>query len=726
MKIYRQDTGEAFDLPVDFNPDKEWNNPLMSEYGAQTIPVTIPMTNKNKRLTGFPAMLSLENKPDQKIRVIVEDKGIQRLATMILNSSTGDMSVGFDEGDAYSKMSEIKLKDTTLYEWLPMHGDTEFINSGVGAFWGSMTQIYRNSGGNKDFYAFPVLLKREENAGKRYYTIINAIEEGSLSEIRPLRGRMAYQQTVLIDGSEKTITFPKNYGIAPFLRLYRLLDIVCTYMGYDLVENAIETHDDLKRIAVLHNCMDCGCKDYVPYSLLMPDCTISELFEAIKNRFGAICYFDGTTMTARIRLIKDIISDTDRIDISAYADEYSVEFEKPKHVVLSVSNSLENTETQKETFDKFAKKHFNLCNKQVDSTSFASKNIINLRQRLNTGDYYKMKSATNKHEFFRVSSNMFAWEKTEKELNKEEFSAVDESVTTFCEDVNRLVEPGSDWSFLNDIVMPFYSVGPKNVTTTLRGCGDAKDDDSEETPLAFAYYCGQARTATVQDLKLGYFYGSTQPYDNQGITKIRKAGLYPAGADGLFMEYWKDYDAMLRHSNHKYIVTANIPYSVFSRIQLYKPIVLHGQPCLIERITQAGEKYELTLRSISLKKPYDLDEEQSIPVMNKQTYYWQYWNDEQAVTDGIVNQVIEEAKDGGNNTVELRGVDTLSKESPVENEFSFVPPPQDSNATYILKYKKRINVRMMVFNGHGSSGRTVERSFEYSAGVRSVYDPNET
>lgn len=724
MKIYRQDNGEAFDLPPDFNPDKEWNNPMMSDYGAQTIPVSLPMTNKNKRLTGFPGMLSLENKPDHKIRVIVADKGVQRLGTMILNSSTGDMSIGYDEGDAYSKMSEIKLKDTTNQVWRPSLIVDNVVSIGVEAYWGVASQIYRGVSSIQDFFLFPVLLKREESQGKIYYTILNAIEEGPLTELRPLRGKMAFQQSVLIDGAEKVMTFPRNYGIAPFFKLHKLIDIVCTYLGYKLVENVIETHDDLKRIAVLHNCMDCGCKDSIPYSLLMPDCTISELFDAIKNRFGAVCFFDGATMTARIRLIKDIISDTDRIDISSFVDEYSVEFEKPKHVVLTVSNSLDQTETQKETLEDFAKKHFSLCNRQADNSSFISKNIINLRQRLNTGDFYKMKSVTDQHEFYRVSSNMFAWEKTEKDLDKQEYSAVDESVATFCEDQNRLINDNYERTFIEQIVMPYYSVGAYHATTTIRGAGDAKDEKTEETPLAFAYYCGQAK-ATDPNLHLGYYYGSTQAYDNQGYVRERQSGIYPAGEDGLFLEYWKEYDAMLRHSNHQYIVTAHIPYSVFSRLQLYKPIVLYGQPCIIERITQAGEKYELTLRSISLKTPYDLDNEQSIPQMSKQMYYWKYFNDEATTTQSIIDQTVEDAKQGGLLTITLLGVDELSKESPNENEFTYIPPPTDDKSRYTLKYNKQIKVRMTAWNGHGSVNLDETRSFQYDAGVQSIYDPGE-
>ena len=58
MKIVHIPTGEAYQLSPDTCLEVERTNLFFNEYGEQTLPVTLPDTPLNRRLTGNPEQLA--------------------------------------------------------------------------------------------------------------------------------------------------------------------------------------------------------------------------------------------------------------------------------------------------------------------------------------------------------------------------------------------------------------------------------------------------------------------------------------------------------------------------------------------------------------------------------------------------------------------------------------------------------------------------------------------
>ncbi|MGL4326339.1 MAG: hypothetical protein ACRCS7_02545, partial [Tannerellaceae bacterium] len=680
MKILSAKAGEYFDLSTDSVFDFDYYNPIFSEDGSQSMPIDLPATKKNKRLLGYPDQICLLNKPALKEKVIVEDKGVQRQGTMVLLDASGSVSIGFDSGDAYTSMQRLKLNEFKgLPDYSPGYYDpiTGVYESGINAYCNKMRRYYDGTESHTDFAVFPLLLKREVNADKVYYTILNDVERGDLSVIRPLKGLNQYTEQAIVDSNVLNMTYPKGYSLAPFFRLHTVLRLALKSIGYEVNQNVFETDSSLSKLCVLHNVMDAGCKlqelDKINYSTWMPDCSIADLLDAIRARFGAYVFFDSNTMTASVRLIRDIIRSPAACDLTAYIDTIDISFDAPKRLVLTASGSMDLNDVEKDTMFDFASKYNNMCNRQEEQFCFNPGRILNLRYRKATGEYYKFRkvvAADVSTLMYRVSSNSFGYNTGEVDFEAVSLTATDELCATFKEDDNLLktmVSPVQNYKMENDIMMPFYSVDPKHIATSFRGSGDAEKEDTT-TPLSFAYYAGRAKN--YAGVPIGLYYATTRAWDNQGQNKIVDSGLHFDGDDGLFQAYWKEYDAMLRHANFLVDCRMSIPYSIYLNLKMYNIVLIHGQRCLIEKISTEGDMYNVKLRAVDPRQPNNLETEQSPAKMEYQKYYWRFVNyydaDVAAYADALKTEL-----GATRYTIE----DVFEKVEPQEHMFAYINFP---------------------------------------------------
>ena len=73
MKIVHIPTGEAYQLSPDTCLEVERTNLFFNEYGEQTLPVTLPDTPLNRRLTGNPEQLANLERPSTDIECTITD-----------------------------------------------------------------------------------------------------------------------------------------------------------------------------------------------------------------------------------------------------------------------------------------------------------------------------------------------------------------------------------------------------------------------------------------------------------------------------------------------------------------------------------------------------------------------------------------------------------------------------------------------------------------------------
>lgn len=73
MKIVHIPTSEAYQLSPDTCLEVERMNLFFNEYGEQTLPVTLPDTPLNRRLTGNPEQLANLERPSTDIECTITD-----------------------------------------------------------------------------------------------------------------------------------------------------------------------------------------------------------------------------------------------------------------------------------------------------------------------------------------------------------------------------------------------------------------------------------------------------------------------------------------------------------------------------------------------------------------------------------------------------------------------------------------------------------------------------
>lgn len=737
MRIIDRITGDIYDVMPEDIIEKEMNSPVFSDTGSMSLPFRLAPTVKNRSLLGYPDMFALTTKANVKRDVILDEDGLHTCATMCLidaNEEEYNVTVGFNDGDAYNKMQNVKLTEMNIPKWFPqifVQAGPDYFDSleGVNAMC-HIAQKWMNGSYNydDDFRIFPVLIQRDvdEQTKKVYYTMQNELVEGDIFTTRPLLGASTFKKTVYQDSEECEITFIKGYSIAPYWRVYRVLDKIVRFLGYEIDYNVFESDTDLNKLCVLHNVMDACCVDEIDINKLLPDCTITDFIEALNVRFGAYLFFDSQTLKVRIDLLSNIFKKAAKTDLTNYVSTKRITFATPSYLSLTASSSLELTSPEVDTYEEFARKHNHICNAQEEGLTFSNTKIINMRYRRATGEYYMMRkvvAAGTLGEFYRVSSNCFDYNKQEKDYEEVSKSSPDEFVATFSEDKDKLVNAGVpiELPFVAKLLMPYYSATAKHINTIYRGSGESEEDGSD-TPIAFAFYRGKA--VNYNGANLGYSYASTQAYDNMGKNKVG-VGLHFAGEDGLFEAYWKDYDAMLRHSNHEIECEMALPFAVFRSLRMDEPVIFHGKRCLIASIKQSGDNYTVKLNTMDPLTPNELASEQAIPVMKKQEYYWSSVNYEDADTAAEVEKIRKRY------TNEAEGIScevtykVKSKEVPTNDDFKYVAMPSKTDEEFIVKYKKVLDVTVTIYNSHAGNNKYFDQTMYYRAGLRSVYNPTE-
>jgi hypothetical protein len=153
-------------------------------------------------------------------------------------------NIGFDEAEMYSRMSTVRLRDLEIlkeendpehkYNITPPGATRE---ERVDALLAHLTQVMKDEI-EADCYMFPLLLKydvkepdgSEFSFKKIFRVILNdlAIEGGEpgYGAFAPLAAESRRMLTWLIDGEEVYIDAPPGYGVPPFLKVGKLLEII--------------------------------------------------------------------------------------------------------------------------------------------------------------------------------------------------------------------------------------------------------------------------------------------------------------------------------------------------------------------------------------------------------------------------------------------------------------------------------------------------------------------
>ena len=609
-----------------FSVQIDEKSPIMNDQGSQSVPVTIPYTNNNALITGFAHRIDASEKPMHQKETCTVLDGVYKRAGKINIVSAGrnngiTLNIGFDNSEAYSAWKAKKLRSITL----PTLG-----NGNVEELCTLLTRVL--NGYPADFSIFQIVTSnpsRATNNVTTYYPqYLNYIYTDSAS---PVLGNTPYQlryrerkEIFLINDTPKEITLPLGYGVTAFVYVWRVLELIFSEFGYTISQNPFKENKELARLVILNNTADSCVTGYLSYTDLMPDCTIDDFLNSLYVRFGLVYHTSSDTKTATLRLLVDILNSRPSISLTRFlSDSPLTTYEPPQQLKLSAKTSFSGSAPSLERFEDYMKENKNLVVRIIRFNPNIQVGWINYEET--TGRWFKW-DIENK-ELTYSSSSFFNWDRQTNSVQVNELSSDDECLPMDFAPNNILCP-----QYLADYVHRYTYIKSSSST-------DTTDSEKEETPLSFAF-------AFVTPANSYYTFGSVLPISPEGGNVVLKDGskhlisLLFQFTDGLFANFWKQYDAILRHSFNRVETKISIPVHQLMSLDVLSPISISGQPVLLDSYSYSLPASNLvtvdfTCRTLHLLKPYNLAKEQEILVFGKTVWVW-------SVSFSMLDDVVEE------------------------------------------------------------------------------------
>ena len=138
MIITLLESGSKFDLPLDLKLNIEIASPVFSKAGAMSLPVSLPLTDNNRRLLQFPDRLDMYDSEEEVIRaipdisVIVKQGSWQQVATMSISGCSEEAvesTLYFNESNIWSKLDAVTVPQAMAglrFGEIPEYGAEEY------------------------------------------------------------------------------------------------------------------------------------------------------------------------------------------------------------------------------------------------------------------------------------------------------------------------------------------------------------------------------------------------------------------------------------------------------------------------------------------------------------------------------------------------------------------------------------------------------------------------
>ena len=638
--------GETFDLPSDYVIEATRTNPLFTKKGSQTVPISFPPTKNNHRLTKHAYRPDNAERPSEKMKVVVDIGATSQTGLLAIQTASESLisaNIGWDEAEMYANMNKTLLPDLPNLPVYNAGGNN--LDSRRDAMLSHLRDVM-NETVETDYAIFPVVLKSEiigdnnqnflEIMNDTYVSTIEEFEQ-ALPSNREIGGFRAKVNNRIIqrihDGDVIPFDVPKSYGVSPFLRVWKVLELIFNHYGFSLENNPFYEHKQLRKLVVLNNTMDAILTGILSFRDLMPDVTVEEFLESLKNRFGLLYFIDSNTRTVHFAFLRDTfsLSNNDGVDLSKYkAAPLTTSYKGNKQLKLVPNNEIDGTATKHDSYKDFLDSfngHFHDFYHDMPFDDRYSL-VFTAWRRVYT---------SYRHDFSIVndmSSDFFGWDK-KADLPYEEIKFSDLSLPL-------LDSPGSIPETIGYNLL-MYLVGYKHNYSNASVGGIAVEDDQAKAKLAFAFAWGRSDIVPLaHSPAYNYSYASQDNRNWNGRFILDESGrrydisLYINHEDGLFNRFWKEYDAYLRYSGHE--VSALLKMSDFelSRIKPYQKIIIDNQFYILEEVQyqlgRSNKPVEMKLRTARLYEPYDLESDQKILTFTPPKYYWR------AVTEQDVYQ----------------------------------------------------------------------------------------
>ena len=600
-------------LPEGFSFEIEQNSAFFSDDGAASVAATIPATPADLAKLEHPTRIARSTRFTNLFPATLSAGAFQKKGTLVVESASRDgitCAIALEDSDLYANHKETNLKELFAAQVLTTY-------STPAAWYTYLFNVYSGAVSDARFRLIPVAVNYDSETGEYQVNNEPAVSfSGTLPETFPLK----YSPRIVTEGDD-SVSVPEGYGIAPFYILYAFLEDMFTLCGYSIGTNCFRTKSTLNTLLLLHNCADVICNGHIDCSDLVPNKTVQEILEWLRNKFHAQIIVHPAEATVDIVLLDDILSGDFDLDLSGKAlGNLAYTFNRSSRLVITPDTSLEGAAPAAETLEDLKDK-YGVVN--VDSSE------MGLTLDRPTGRYYEvaadLSSPGGNPALRLIGTNYFKYDRHNSQ-EEEQLQPSD------------LVPPMVYAGDYGALLMPY--IGERTHRNTCYN-GSTKDEDQE---IIIVDYAG--RTATQTSMATGgstsgnnhrrgsmsavisgrYFYGTTQKYDNNGDLR---PGKYTLSAPEMFTLFFAAYNKMLRNNLVKVEGRFDLPVGDVLSYGMYALKLLDGQKLLpVSLRYEVGRTVKCLSAAFYALKDYTDGQEDTPTTIPTASYKWLYSDSE--------------------------------------------------------------------------------------------------
>lgn len=626
MRIINLKHGEDYNLRPDTQIQVERTNPFFNDFGEQTTPLELPASERNRRLLGFPDTFGRREKMKAEDVAIQDGEYFAQCRQILLSAQyKGSISTSFyiNDGSFYSRIQKVKLKDIFKDEFIP---NVNTVEQGI-AFCRSL-----RDNKNEQYTIFPVLLTDDSGVNLGFnYKFLNAYGKNtglkSKSKWMWKDGKMSYVNYTTVSAflpdindsdcdfynaiqrteyvNEVPITLAPGYYISPFIRVNYLLQRIFAYFGYTLQSNFFTQTEPFTKMVVINNVIDVLVNGKIRLSDLVPDGTCADFLTVIRKKFCCEFTSDEGQHTANIIFLRDTLNELPENDLTSCVTQEPIVVYKTekdyKRITLDAEDKLDTDISDSyDDIDAMVKACPGAYFNPVDGAFY---------KQGWSGDYEVITKIGEASQAYNTGGELETKELKIPELIPE-FRKLTYKATVDDEDV--------ECDLGNHLYIGSYIA--RNSKMIIAGEDKENNEESahkQKTMLAFSYISNGKPEGTISAYDV---YDLSQP-------RIFNYALYYNGPQGIFSQFYRDYDLLLRNSLHETKVRLLLSQSQKQNLPAYARIVIRGASFFFNKLkfTLGGknEPIESELYSTALMQPISkpLEINDQLHAMNAQ-YKW--------------------------------------------------------------------------------------------------------
>lgn len=532
------------DIPQDFAFEIEHHHPFYSDAGTASVPVTLPASDANKAILGYPGNINRAQRFTREMTAFVECGTFRKKCTLLVESAGPEgisASLALQDSELYLAHQDRRLKDIFASR---SYGMTKM---NIASPYEIYTGVFRDGWYLNDVALFPVACDADPESGNIF--VINKPYDGTIIDI---------SRTLTIGDSK--VTVPAGYAIAPYIYLWALVQYTFEDLGYTVKVNDLKTSLWLRDIVVIHDLADVCCSATYDLRLLwtfsyrdlVPDMTVGELITWLHDKFGIIVTHDSGEICI-MSYCSRVNNTAPTVDLTPYLrGEPTLSYPAPQRLQLEADTDIDGAAPAAESLEDLRKLYAN-CATAASVDAISGTGLFHVEP---LDKYYYSDEDGN---VSLLGSAAFPY-KRQGDGDLVEYSPEDPYVPMVSVD---------------GVFMPY--IGKRSHLYI--AAGEAPED--QKMKICYALYNN------------GTFHGSTTTYDSAGNIKPYVSGStdpalykYPSlTPEGLKKAYWNLHEKVLLNGAPTIEAEFDFPVEVLLNSDMYFAHLLRGAQVIIQKMT---------------------------------------------------------------------------------------------------------------------------------------------